>query len=107
MAVAAEDRSEARSLARGSGRPGPYSSRGNTRESVVLGDLRAPLGLILAAAVAYRLRRPIETWWRRKAPTSAVGTPRPHRHRPIVRGPHSRPVYVGSTFQPRGPRTPY
>jgi hypothetical protein len=106
IAVAVEDRGEARGLARGSGRPGPYSPRGNTRESMVLGDLRAPLGLILAASVAYRLRRPIETWWRRKATASAADTVRPHRHRPIIRGPHSRPVHMGTTFQPRGPRSP-
>ncbi len=82
IAAAVGDRGESAGGPRGPVTAGLDSSRRSTRESLMLGDLRAPLGLIVAAAVAYRLRRPIEKWWRRKAPTSAGVLGRPHLHRP-------------------------
>ena len=106
IVAAVGDRGEPKGMCRGPVPAGLDSSRTGTKESLVLGDLRGPLGLIVAAAVAYRLRRPIEKWWRRKAPTAAIGPRRPHLHRPLVRGPHSRPIHAGTTYQPRMPRTP-
>ncbi len=106
IAVAAADRGETADLPPVLTRTGPNSTRRNTGESVAQADIRAPLGLIMAAAVAYRLRRPIETWWRRRASNLPVTPRHPHPHRPF-RGPHSRPLHAATTLRPGMPRTPY
>jgi hypothetical protein len=105
-AVAVGDHGESGGMPRGPVTADLDSSHGGTPKSLVLGDLRAPMGLIVTVAVACRLRRPIEKWWRRNAPNSARGLGRPHLHHLFDRGPHSRIIHARTTYRPQMPRTP-
>ena len=81
LVAAAVDRDE--SEARLSGPDVTAGSGG--RQSVVQADVGAPVSLIVAAAVTYRLRESVLKWWRRHDP-AAAGWRQPPRSFP--RGPH-------------------
>ena len=105
--AAIEKRNESREISLASIRAGLDPNRSDDHdEGAMLGDLSAPIGLILAAAVVHRFRRPLETWWRRKTKTTSSGLNRPHLFRVNSRGPHCRPSHMQTTFRPRMPRTP-
>jgi hypothetical protein len=60
------------------------SSRAGRWISVVQADLGAPLSLIVAAAVTYRMRQPLGKWWRRRSQGTGGWhrTNAPFGHRP-------------------------
>jgi hypothetical protein len=64
-------------------------------------DLGAAAGLILTGAAAYRLRRPIQKWWRRRNQPAA---PEPAPAKPFGRRPHCGPARVRATTRLRKPR---
>jgi hypothetical protein len=70
------------------------SPSGRRRPNLVHADLGGPLSLIVAAAVVYRLRTPLQNW-RRRRDRQAVADRRPPRF--PGRGPHP------STIRPRTP----
>ncbi len=54
-------------------------------DSKVQADLGASASLIVFGVVAYRIRRPVQTWWRRRSRSAVAGIsmakpsiPRPH-----------------------------
>jgi hypothetical protein len=85
-------------------RPGGADrSRRRAWLSMVQADLGAPLSLIVAAAVSYRLRLPVRKWWRRHGPAAAGWNRSLHF---FARGPHFRSRRAETTRRIRKPASP-
>jgi hypothetical protein len=85
-----------------SGRSGPAGVDRNRRSaSKAQADFGAAATLVLAGAAVYRLRHPIQKWWRRRH--HAVVTP-PAPAKPFARGPHPALGRARATTRLRKPR---